>query len=44
MSSIKTQNTSLISNTVELENALIYEMTTSVASKQTKVTKFFQTF
>lgn len=39
-SSIEIQNTSLFSNTVELENALIYKMTMPLP-RQTKVTHFF---
>ncbi|XP_025208664.1 tigger transposable element-derived protein 6-like [Melanaphis sacchari] len=42
ISSIEVQNSSLFSNTVQLENALTYEITTPASSKQTKVTDFFQ--
>lgn len=42
ISSIEVQNSSLFSNTVQLENALTYEITTPAISKQTKVTDFFQ--
>ncbi|KAL4104528.1 hypothetical protein QTP88_019823 [Uroleucon formosanum] len=42
ISSIEVQNRSLFSNTVQLENALAYEITTPAISKQTKVTVFFQ--
>jgi hypothetical protein len=42
ISSIEVLNSSLFSNTVQLENALAYELTTPTISKQTKVTDFFQ--
>jgi hypothetical protein len=42
ISSIKVQNSSLFSNTVQLENALTYEITIPAISNQTKVTDFFQ--
>lgn len=41
ISSIKIQNTSLLSNTVQLENALTCKITISQTNKQTKVTEFF---
>lgn len=42
ISSIEVQNSSLFSNTVQLEDALTHEIITPAISKQTKVIDFFQ--